>query len=152
MMSQKTMKWLLKRKKIFCQLAILFIKYIFFRVYLFLERGEGRKEERERNIDVQEKYWFVASCTSPTGDSACNPGMFPDWELNWWLFGLQAGTQSSEPHQPGHQLVILHPVEILFKNKDKDIQDTWYVTASPPGIRNWYKMELISASNRKKFF
>ena len=27
---------------------------------------------------------------------ACNPGMCPDWELNQ---RLQAGTQSTEPHQ-----------------------------------------------------
>ena len=46
---------------------------IFFK-NLFLERGEGR----ERNISV----WLVASCTSPTGDLACNPGMCPNWELN----------------------------------------------------------------------
>ena len=39
-------------------------------------------------------------CT-PTGDLACNPGLCPDWELNWRPFGLQAGTQSTEPHPPG---------------------------------------------------
>ena len=37
----------------------------------------------------------------PTGDLACNPGPRPDWELNQWPFGLQASTQSTEPHQPG---------------------------------------------------
>ena len=25
-------------------------------IYLFLERGEGREKERERNMDVQEKH------------------------------------------------------------------------------------------------
>ena len=25
-------------------------------IYLFLKRGEGRKKERERNIDVREKH------------------------------------------------------------------------------------------------
>ena len=25
-------------------------------IYLFLERGEGREKERERNIDVREKH------------------------------------------------------------------------------------------------
>ena len=34
------------------------------------------------------------------GDLAHNPGMFPDWESNQWTFGLQAGAQSTEPHQP----------------------------------------------------
>ena len=37
----------------------------------------------------------------PTGDPAHNPGMCPDQESNWWLFGSQASTQSTEPHQPG---------------------------------------------------
>ena len=46
---------------------------------------------------------FVA----PTGDLAYNPGMCPDWESSWWPFGSQAGTQSSEPHQPGPRLKYL---------------------------------------------
>ena len=29
--------------------------------------------------------------------------MCPDWELNRWPVGLQAGTQSTEPHQPGQK-------------------------------------------------
>ena len=36
----------------------------------------------------------------PTRDLAHNPGMDPDWELNQQTFGSQAGTQSTEPHQP----------------------------------------------------
>ena len=32
--------------------------------------------------------------------------MCPDWELNWALFGSQASTQSTEPHQPGLKLTI----------------------------------------------
>ena len=34
-------------------------------IYLFLERGEGREKERERNIDVREKHRLVASHTAP---------------------------------------------------------------------------------------
>ena len=55
------------------------VLYIFLeflkKIYLFLERGEGRKKERETS---------VCGCLSapPTGDLACNPGMCPDWELN----------------------------------------------------------------------
>ena len=45
----------------------------------------------------------VASHVPPTGDQACNPGMCPDWESNWQLFGLQSGTQSTEPQQPGQK-------------------------------------------------
>ena len=46
---------------------------------LFFERGEGREEEGERNIDVPS----VASHVPPTRDLALNPGMCPDRESNW---------------------------------------------------------------------
>ena len=41
----------------------------------------------------------MSGCLSyaPTGDLAHNPGMCPDWELNQWPFGFQAGAQSTEP-------------------------------------------------------
>ena len=67
------------------------------RFYLFIFRQRGREGEREG-----EKHPCVlASCTPLTGDLACNPGTCPDWELNRWPFGLQAHTQSTEPHHPG---------------------------------------------------
>ena len=62
---------------------------------LFLERGGGREKKRERNINV----WVPLTCPGP--QQACNPGTCPDWELNWWPFGSQAGVQYTEPHQPG---------------------------------------------------
>ena len=62
------------------------------RLYLFLERG--REGEKHRCV--------VASHTPPTGDLACNPGMYPNWESNQQPFGSQALAQSTEPHQPGH--------------------------------------------------
>ena len=46
--------------------------------YLFLERGEGREKERERNSDVREKHRLVASGT--------HPDLTLDWELNWQPF------------------------------------------------------------------
>ena len=51
-------------------------------IYLFSERGEGREEEREKNIDVQEKHPLVASRTPATGELAVNSGMCPEWESN----------------------------------------------------------------------
>ena len=49
----------------------------------FLERR--REGEREG-----EKYQCVVSSHVPhTGDLAHNPGMCPDWELNWRPFGSQ---------------------------------------------------------------
>ena len=54
---------------------------------------------------VGEKHQcVVASRTLPTGDLAHNSGRCPDWELNQRPFGSQAGTQSTEPHQPGLEL------------------------------------------------
>ena len=49
-----------------------------------------------------------------TGDLACSPGMFPDGESNWQPFGSQAGTQSTEPHQPGQIFLLLNYVLTLF--------------------------------------
>ena len=70
-------------------------------IYLFLERVEGRERGRETSI---------CGClyTPPAGDVAHNPGMCPEWELNQQLFGLQASTQSTEPHQ-------LEPNNIHFR-------------------------------------
>ena len=42
--------------------------------------------------------WLPLTC--PTEDVAYNPGMCPDWELNQQPFGSEAGTQSTQPHQP----------------------------------------------------
>ena len=79
-------------------ITLLSLVYKFFKkdfIYLFLERGREGVREGEKHQCV------VASHTPPTGDLACNPGMCPDWESNWQPFGLQAASQSTEPHQPG---------------------------------------------------
>ena len=73
--------------------------------YLLLEREEGREKQRERNMDVQELQWLVASCTPPNWEPDHNPGMCPDWESNQ-PFSSQAGTQPTEPHQPGKHFYL----------------------------------------------
>ena len=56
---------------------------------------------------------MVASCVPLTGDLAYNPGKCPDWESNQQPFGSQAGTQSTEPHQPGElPIILVLPYEI----------------------------------------
>ena len=77
------------------------LTYLF--TYLFIERG--REGEREENINVWLPLMYLLLGTWPT-DQACAL----DWEPNWWPFGLPAGTQSTEPHQPGleKQLHIIH--------------------------------------------
>ena len=79
-------------------LLFLFLLKILF-IY-FKERGMEGEREGEKHQCV------VASHVSPTGDLDRNPGMCPDWESNRQPFGLQASTQSTEPHQPGHYYVL----------------------------------------------
>ena len=58
----------------------------------------------------------VASHTPPTGDLAHNPGMCPDWESNPRSFGSQAGTQSTEPHQPELCVCVGGGFNCFFQN------------------------------------
>ena len=55
----------------------------------------------EGETEGEKHQCVVAFHTTPTGDLAHNPGMYPDWESNWQPFSLQASIQSTEPHQPG---------------------------------------------------
>ena len=78
---------------------IMFLKI--FLLFIFREGREGeRKGEKHRCV--------VASHVPPIGDMAHNPGMCPDWESNQQPFGSQAGTQSTEPHQPGLNFTLLY--------------------------------------------
>ena len=88
--------------------------YLF--VLFILERGrEGERKE--------EKYQCaVASGVPPTGNLAHNPAMCPDWESNRQPFGLQADTQSTQSHQPGH--VFLYISNEQHKNEIKKISFT----------------------------
>ena len=88
--------------------------FLCLRFYLFTFREWGREGEREGEKLQCVKETFVASHISPTGDLACNSGMYLDWELNWQPFGLQAGTQPIEPHQPGHIFVFLRSINYFM--------------------------------------
>ena len=52
---------------------------------LFIFREWGRDGDREG----EKCQCVVASHVAPTGDLARNPGMCPDWELNWQPFDSQ---------------------------------------------------------------
>ena len=92
---------------------------LFFLIHLFLERGEGREKERERNINV----WLPLSCPLSgawpatqscvlTGNQTGNPLV------------LRPGTQSIEPLQPGlfslfshsfcYSIFLFHSVFVYF--------------------------------------
>ena len=95
---------------------ILLYFLIFKNIYLFLERGEGEEKERERKINVREKYWSVASDTCADWDQTCNPGMCPDQESNQWLLALQDNTQTTEPHHSewGFVLFLISQIHSAF--------------------------------------
>ena len=52
-------------------------------LFIFRQRGSEGGREGEKHQCV------VASWVLCTGDLACNPGLCPDWELNWQPFGSQ---------------------------------------------------------------
>ena len=65
------------------------------KIFMFREGKGGRKRGRGTSM---------CGCLSRAlllGTVRYNPGMSPDWESNQRPFGLRAGTQSTEPHQPG---------------------------------------------------
>ena len=87
-------------KKQYVYLYVCFLKIFYLFTYLFLDRGEGREKEREKNIHV----WLPLA--HPTlGNLACNPRMCPNWELNQQPFGPQASAQYTETYQPGRMCV-----------------------------------------------
>ena len=97
-----------KRESVYPTVSVLFSILFYFVIF----RQRGREGEREG----EKHQCAVASCMPPTGDLACDPGMCPDWESNWQPFGLQAGTQCAEPHQPGPKGAFLaQSFELFFK-------------------------------------
>ena len=49
---------------------------------LILERGEGTENEKEKNIDLGEKYRYEKRQSVPTGDQTPNLRMCPDYASN----------------------------------------------------------------------
>ena len=82
----------------------LFLNIFFKRFYLFIFRQSRKEGERKG----EKHQCVVASHMPPTGDLAHNPGMCPNWELNWWPFGSQSSVQYTEQHQPGLISYLLH--------------------------------------------
>ena len=73
----------------------------------------GRKGEREG----EKHQCVVDSNMPPTGDLDHNPGMCPDWDSHQQPFGLQAGAQSTGPHQPGLISLFLRGEVIVYSLK-----------------------------------
>ena len=78
--------------------------------YWLSERGE-EKGERERSINV----WLPLAC--PLVETWLQSRHAP-WDLNWQLFGLQIGNQSTELHQA--------EISFFFKTGCKSLCFLWY--------------------------
>ena len=66
----------------------------------------GREREGEKHQCARDTSISCLSC-APIGGPACNPGRFPDQELNWWPFSSQTGARFTEPHHSGLILPFL---------------------------------------------
>ena len=75
--------------------------YHYLRFYLFLEGGEWREKERERNINVREKHQSVASCMCLHQRPNLQPRHMPWLGIELVTFTLQDDTRATEPHQLG---------------------------------------------------
>ena len=94
-------------------------------IYLFLERGQGREKEEKKHQCV------VASHIPPTWDLAQNPGMCPDWELNWQPFGSHAVLNPLSPTSQGKETFIEWRNELNGREREKEVQGwlsgSWFV-------------------------
>ena len=79
-----------------------------FYLFIFTEGKGGRKRGRETSM---------CGCLShvPHRGPSQQPSMCAEWESNQQLFGSQASTQSTDPHQPGlyHRLLMVK----IYKSK-----------------------------------
>ena len=73
----------------------------------FRERGEGRRRERERNIDVRDKHPISCLICTPAGDRICSLGMSltGNWPCDLLVYGMML--QPTEPHWPGVLFLFL---------------------------------------------
>ena len=77
-----------------------FFLSLFFKDFIyFIFRERGREGERE----AEKHQYVVVSHAAPTGDWPATQMC----ALTGWLFGPQAGTQSTEPYHPGLSLSFL---------------------------------------------
>ena len=85
--------------------------FLLFKI-LFIQFQRKGKGERKRGRKTS-----MCGCLShnPHWGLAHNPSICPDWESNWQPFDSQAGTPSTEPHQPSqYHLLSRNSNNILF--------------------------------------
>ena len=83
-------------------------------IYLFISKQRGRERGRETSMCGYLSHALI-------GGLSHNPGMFPNWESKWWPFGLQAGAQSTELHQPGRVVPLLMLLNLIIYGDNSHI-------------------------------
>ena len=79
------------------------------RFYLFLERGDGRENEGERNINVKEKHHSVAFCKHLDQGPHLQPRHVPDWEPNQGPFPFRTTPNQLHHTSQGWSLLLNSP-------------------------------------------
>ena len=148
-----------------CALCMCFLEKCLFRsfahlkkiFYSFLDKGDGWEKERETTVCGCLSH---APATS-TGDLVHNPGMCPDRELNQQPFGSQAGTQSTEPHQPVPFAIFLiglfvflewNHVSPLYILEVKPLSEVSFANIFSCMVGSLFILRMFSLAVQKHFF
>ena len=96
-----------------------------FHLFIFLERGERREKERERNKCGRSIDWLPLAC--PQLGAVPPPKHAPWLELNRRPFSPQAGAQSTKLHQPELKFIISFdfPCRLYFINGKAEASGSW---------------------------
>ena len=110
--------------------------FLFLRFYLFIFRERGREGEREG----EKHQCVVASHVVPTGDLAHTPVMRPDWESDWWPFGLQLALSPLSLTNQGFSTIFTE-LKLLFRVSWLGFR-TW-VLVQPVNVFQWWNKQII---------
>ena len=87
------------------------IEYNFSFLFLFFKRFNLSFREKGGRKKGRETFMLGGlSCTSLLGTWLALQACALDWELNWSPFGLQACTQSTEPHWPRLNIILIETI------------------------------------------
>ena len=120
-------------------------------IYLFLERGGREGEKGGENYQR-----VVASCALHTGDLARNPGMCPDWDLNWWSSGSQPTLNPLSYTSQGMYYYLVNKVVLFLLYPDNGRLAFHCLRkfrggriAFPPIFTSWWLLGIVNLEHRR---